>query len=141
MKKRLFCLLAGVTLLFLLSGCKVSGRPPPEGMDKDTVLEEGREIVTMLNDQDWQGVYDRLRPDAKEGASQKDFEAAMLKNLEKAGAYEKETEAMTTGQTLKTTGEEYGTAVFYCKHEKKSVLYRIAYSVEMELMGVEAQVQ
>ena len=44
MKKRLFWLLAGVTLLFLLSGCKVSGRPLPEGMDKDTVLEEGREI-------------------------------------------------------------------------------------------------
>ena len=48
---------------------------------------------------------------------------------------------MTTCQKLKATGEEYGTAVFYCKHEKKNVLYRIAYSVEMELMGVEVKVQ
>ena len=52
-----------------------------------------------------------------------------------------EIEAMATGQTLKDTGEEYGTAVFYCKHEKKSVIYRIAYSTDMELMGVQVKIQ
>ena len=48
---------------------------------------------------------------------------------------------MATGQKLKDTGEEYGTAVLYCKHEKKTVMYRVAFSTEMELMGIEAKVQ
>ena len=65
----------------------------------------------------------------------------MEERLEKAKSYVKETETMTTGQKLKDTGEEYGTAVIYCKHEKKSIMYRVAYSVDMELMGIEARVQ
>lgn len=130
-----------VTMLFLMSGCRVSGHPLPEGMDRDAVLDSGREIVAMLNDQDWQGIYDRLRSDAQQGASLEDFEAAMKNNLEKAGAYVKESDAMATGQTIKDTGEEYATAVLYCKHEKKSMVYRVAFSTTMELMGVEAKIQ
>ena len=57
--------------------------------------------------------------------------------LDKAGTYVKEEEAMATGQTLKDTGEEYGTAVLYCKHEKKNLMYRVAFSTGMELMGIQ----
>ena len=48
---------------------------------------------------------------------------------------------MATGQTLDDTGEEYATAVFYCKHEKKDVLYRIAYDLDMNLMGLEIKIE
>ena len=65
----------------------------------------------------------------------------MEEHLSKAGAYQKEDEAMATGQALKDTGEEYGTAVLYCKHEKKSVIYRVAYSTDMELMGIQVKIQ
>lgn len=140
MKKRMLAVLV-LAGLVLLCGCRVSGRPLPEGMEADAVLDAGREIVALLNEEDWQEVYGRLRADAKEGASLEDFQAAVEKNLDKAGAYEKETEAMATGQTIKATGEEYATAVLYCKHEKKSVLYRVAYSTDMELMGIEVAAQ
>ena len=69
-------MLAAVCLL-LLSGCKVSGHPLPEGMEEDAVLEQGREIVTLLNQGDFQEVYDRLRSDAREGASLETFQAAV----------------------------------------------------------------
>ena len=65
----------------------------------------------------------------------------MEERLSKAGAYKSEEEAMATGQTLKDTGEEYGTAVFYCKHEKKNLMYRVAYSADMELMGIQVTVR
>ena len=65
----------------------------------------------------------------------------MEERLAKAEAYVRETDAMATGQTLKDTGEEYGTAVFYCKHEKKNLMYRIAYSVDMELIGIQITVR
>lgn len=140
MRKKLI-LLPVILAALLLTGCKVSGHPLPEGMEEEMVLEQGREIVALLSKGDCQGVFDRLRPDSQAGASLEDFQAAMDKNLEKAGGYEKESEAMATGQTIKATGEEYATAVFYCKHEKKNVMYRVAFSTDMELMGVEAEVK
>lgn len=141
MKKRLILLAAVLTVLCLLSGCKVSGNPLPEGMEEETVLEQGREVVAQLNGGEWQAVYDALREDAKETSSPEAIQAYMEEFLDKAKAYEKETDAMATGQKLKDTGEEYATAVFYCKHEKKSLMYRIAYSTDMELMGIQITVR
>lgn len=144
MKKRLRFLPAALTVLaalFLLSGCRVSGNPLPEGMDEDTVLGQGREIVALLNSGDYQAVYDSLRSDARGTSSPESIRAYMEERLERAGAYKSEDEAMATGQTLKDTGEAYGTAVFYCRHEKKSLMYRVAYSADMELMGIQITVR
>lgn len=137
MRKKFALLLAALAALFLLSGCKVSGNPLPEGMEGDTVLEQGREIVALLNGGDWQEVYSRLRADAQETASPETIQSYMEERLEKAGAFKEEDEAFATGQKIKETGEEYGTAVLYCKHEKKSIMYRVAYSTDMELMGIQ----
>lgn len=139
MKKRF--LAAALAALLLLSGCKVSGNPLPEGMDENTVLEQGREIAALLNGGDYQTVYDSLRSDARETSSPEDIQAYMEERLEKAGAYKSETDALATGQTLKDTGEQYATAVLYCKHEKKSLMYRVAYSADMELMGIQITVR
>ena len=137
-KLALLLILAGA---LLLSGCKVSGSPLPEGMDATELAVQGREVAAMLNRGEWQEVYDLLRPDAQETSSPESIQSSMEERLDKAGAYKLETEAMATGQKIKDTGEEYGTAVFYCKHEKKSVMYRVAYSLEMELMGIQVTVR
>ncbi len=141
MKKRHLFLLAVLAALLLLSGCKVSGNPLPDGMAEDDVLEQGREIVALLNAGSCQEVYDLLREDAQETSGPEAIRAYMQERLDRAGAYVKEEDALATGQTLEETGEVYGTAVLYCRHEKKNVIYRIAYSTEMELMGIEVRVQ
>ena len=141
MRKRALLLASALGILLLLSGCKVSGNPLPEGMEEETVLSQGREVVSLLNAGEWQEVYDRLREDAKETSSPEDIQSYMEGFLDKARAYVKETDAMATGQTLKDTGEEYGTAVLYCKHEKKNLMYRVAYSAGMELMGIQITVR
>jgi hypothetical protein len=141
MKKRLCLLALPLALLLLLAGCKVSGNPLPEGMEEETVLEQGREVVAMLNGGEWQEVYSLLRADAQETSSPESIQSYMEERLDKAGAYKLETEAMATGQKIKDTGEEYGTAVFYCKHEKKNLMYRVAYSTDMELMGIQVTVR
>ncbi|MCI8436805.1 MAG: DUF3887 domain-containing protein, partial [Lawsonibacter sp.] len=140
MKKRLCLLALPLALLLLLAGCKVSGNPLPEGMEEETVLEQGREVVAMLNGGEWQEVYSLLRADAQETSGPESIQSYMEERLDKAGAYKLETEAMATGQKIKDTGEEYGTAVFYCKHEKKNLMYRVAYSTDMELMGIQVTV-
>lgn len=140
MKRMAAVLLAGVLCACTLCGCKTSGNPLPEGMEEETVLAQGREVVTLLNQGDYETVHDQMRSDAQQASSQEDIQRYMETVLDEAGAYERETEAMATGQTLDSTGEEYGTAVFYCKHEKKDVLYRIAYDQSMELMGLEIKI-
>ena len=141
MRKRLWLLLVVLSALFLLAGCKVSGNPLPEGMEEETVLERGREVVALLNSGDYQEVYDLLREDARETSSPEAIQSYMEERLDKAGAYKSEDEAMATGQKIKDTGEEYGTAVLYCKHEKKTLVYRIAFSTEMELIDFDVSVR
>lgn len=133
MKKAAAAVLA-LGLVFLLCGCQ--GKPLPEGMDDEAVLEAGREIVVRLNEGDWQGIFSQMRSDGQEKASPEAIQEIMESVLDRAGELKKETDAMVTGQTLKETGEEYGTAVFYYKHAKKRVQYRIAFSQDMELMGL-----
>lgn len=141
MKKRLILLAAALGVLLLLSGCKVSGNPLPEGMDATELITQGREVAAMLNREEWQEVYDLLREDARETTSPDAIRDYMEGFLDKAGAYVTESDIMTTGQKLKDTGEEYGTAVLYWKHEKKNLMYRVAYSTGMELMGIEIKVR
>ena len=141
MRKRAFLLLAALTALLLLSGCKVSGNPLPQEMEEETLLEQGRAVAAQLNGGEWQAVYDQLREDARETSSPEAIQDYMEGFLEKAGAYVSELDIMTTGQKLPDTGEEYGTAVFYWRHEKKNLMYRIAYSTGMELMGIQITVR
>lgn len=119
-------------LMLSLAGC--GGKPLPEGMDETALLDAGREIVALLNAGDYQAVYDQMRADGQAASTVEDIQHAMEDLLAQVGAYKKETDCMATGQTL-DSGEAYGTAVLYCKHEKKSVVYRVAFSAQMELMG------
>ena len=137
MKKKLWALAAALlACLVVLCACK--GNPLPQGMEEDKVLQQGRSVMELLNQGDWQAVYDQLRSDAKESTSPENIESYMNSAVEKAGTFEKEEDSMATGQKL-DSGEEYATAVFYCKHSEKDVVYRIAFDTDMVLMGLEIQ--
>ena len=45
--KKIILLLAVVPALLLLSGCKVSGNPLPQGMEEERVLDQGREVFAV----------------------------------------------------------------------------------------------
>ena len=141
MRKKLALLLALGAALALLAGCKVSGRPLPEGMDATELITQGREVAAMLNRGEWQEVYDLLREDARETSSPEAIQEYMEGFWDQAGAYVSESDILTTGQKMKDTGEEYATAVLYWRHEKKNLMYRVAYSTEMELMGIQITVR
>ena len=83
MRRKLVLILAVLGGLLLLSACRVSGNPLPEGMEEETVLEQGREIVALLNEGDWQEVYDRLRSDAQETSSPEAIQSYMEERLDR----------------------------------------------------------
>lgn len=138
MKKRIFPLLLSLCAFLLLCSC--SGNPLPDGLEEPVLLDAGRAVVTDLNENNWQAVYDRLREDAQETTTPETIQSYTLELLEEVGAYQQEKDAMATGQKL-DSGEAYGTAVFYCKHEKDYVMYRIAFSTDMELIGLQMKKQ
>ena len=142
MKKRILTLLFLLSTALLLCSCKVTGNPIPEGMDEAALLAAGEEIVHDLNDGNWQEIFDQLREDAQASTgSPAAIQAHMESVLAKVGPFETLKDTMVTGQKVKETGEQYATAVFYCQHDKNQAMYRIAFSSDMELIGLQVTKQ
>ena len=142
MKKRILTLLCILCTALALCSCTVTGNPIPEGMDEAAVLAAGEEIISDLNEGNWQEIFDQLREDAQASTgSPAAIQAHMESVLAKVGPFEKLKDTMVTGQKVKDTGEQYATAVFYCQHDKNQAMYRIAFSADMELIGLQVTKQ
>ena len=142
MKKRILTLLCILCTALALCSCTVTGNPIPEGMDEAAVLAAGEEIISDLNEGNWQEIFDQLREDAQASTgSPAAIQAHMESVLAKVGPFEKLKDTMVTGQSVKETGEKYATAVFYCQHDKNQAMYRIAFSADMELIGLQVTKQ
>lgn len=130
-KTRLAAVLA--LALLLLCGCK--GKPLPAGMAEETLLKNGREVAALLAGGDYEAVLDRMREDVAASVTAEDLQSLMIRQTEGAGVYKQIDSAMVTGQS--SDGEEYGVAVIYCSYSKKNVLFRLAFDINYELIGLE----
>ena len=122
-------------LLLLLCGCQ--GKPLPAGMDEETLLQHGREVVILLTDEDYAAVRDLMREDVASGVTPEDIQSLVIQQTGNAGTYKEIDSAMATGQS--SNGESYGVAVLYCKYEKKNVLFRLAFDTDYQLIGMEVK--
>lgn len=132
-KTRSFAALA--LLACLLCGCQ--GKPLPEGMDEETLLKNGREVTILLAGGDYEAVLERMREDVAADVTAEDIQALVLKQTDGAGTYKQIDSFMATGQS--SDGESYGVAVFYCNYSKKNVMFRLAFDVNYELIGMEVK--
>lgn len=130
-RKKLFLLSAAVLCLFLLAGCK--GKALPDGMTEETVLSAGQEIVDLLVEGDCQGVYDRLRQDVQTTTTVEEIISYRDTVLDGVGEYKQVSNSMVTGITDEE--QQQGIAVIYCKYDKKSIRFRVAFDPDMELIG------
>lgn len=128
----LLLLVIGVLSVFLLSGCE--GKPLPDGMDEETLLSSGQEIVDLLMAGEYQQVYDRFRSDVQESLTVDNVKNLMESETKDAGEFEKVRDTLATGST---EGEPHGIAVIYCKYSKDDVRFRVAFDPDMALIGLE----
>lgn len=135
MKQKTRSLAALALLVLLLCGCQ--GKPLPEGMDEETLLKNGREVTILLAGGDYGAVLERMREDVAADVTAEDIQALVLKQTDGAGTYKQIDSFMTTGQS--SDGESYGVAVFYCNYSKKNVMFRLAFDVNYELIGMEVK--
>lgn len=126
-----------VLALLVLTLCGCQGKPLPEGMDEETLLQKGREVVVLLAGGDYEAVWERMREDVAAGAAPEDIRNLVLAQTDNAGVYKEISSSMVTGQS--SSGESYGVAVFYCKYAKKNVLFRLAFDTNYELIGMEVK--
>lgn len=135
MKQKTRSAAALVFLVLLLCGCQ--GKPLPSGMDEETLLQNGREVVLLLAGGDYGAVLDRMREDVASGVTAEDIRDLVIQQTDGAGVYKEIDSSMATGQS--SDGESYGVAVFYCKYAKKNVLFRLAFDTNYELIGMEVK--
>jgi len=126
-----------VLALLLLAGC--GGKPLPAGMEEAALLEAGRDVVLLLVGGDYEEVHALLRADVAEGVTAADLQGLALRQLDGAGVYRQIESSMTTGQS--SDGEDYGVAVLYCSFTEDTVLFRLAFDPDMELIGLEIKRQ
>ena len=140
MKKKLTAILSLALLLpMLLSGCS-SANPLPDSMDQDQVSEVAQQIVTELVAGEYQTVADRFRQDTKEAYSvTAETIEAMMGTLTKVGDYVATERVLVLGGNKKIQNEDYATALVYCKHDKKAVVYEMSLDVNLELLGLAAK--
>ena len=135
MKQKMRSAAALALVLLMLCGCQ--GKPLPPGMDEETLLKNGREAVILLAGGDYEKVLALMREDVASGVTGEDIRDLVFKQTDGAGVYKEITSSMATGQS--SDGESYGVAVFYCKYEKKNVLFRLAFDTNYELIGMEVK--
>ena len=117
----------------IFSGCQ--GKALPEGMEEDVVLSSGEDIVDLLIAEDFDQVYERLREDIQAGTSVDDIEELMDKASDGLGEFDEVTDTLVTG--VRNADVPHAIAVIRCKYEKKSIVFRVAFDTEMELIGLE----
>lgn len=131
-KRGVLLLAAGLLALLLLAGCE--GKPLPDGMDEETLLTAGQEVVDLLMDGEYQQVHDRFRDDIQAGLTVDNVKNLMETETKDAGTFEKVKDTLATGST---EGEPHGIAVIYCEYSKEDVRFRVAFDPDMALIGLE----
>ena len=136
MRKRGYLIASlAMLLLLVLNGCK--GNKLPDGMDEDKVSSAGLAVMSQLTKGEYEEVYDALREDVRAQTSAEAIETMMERAAEGRGRFNKVTDSMVTGVT--DAEEPHAIAVIGAKYDKKSVVFRIAFDTEMNLIGLDVR--
>ena len=135
MRKKVWLFALAAVLLVILAGCR--GNELPDGMDEDEVARAGLAVMSQLTKGEYEEVYDALREDVREQTSADDIKKMMDAATEGRGSFKKVKDSMVTGVT--DTEEVHGIAVIRAKYDKKSVIFRIAFDPEMNLIGLDVR--
>lgn len=116
--------------LALLTGCQ--GKPLPEGMEEDAVLDAGRAVVIALVRGEYEDVAEQFREDVQAQADQ--VQNLLETAAQGAGEYKELEDAMATGR--ESEGEAFAVAVIIAKYEKRRLVFEVGFDPDMALIGL-----
>lgn len=132
------CLILAMSLL--LTGC-TSSTPLPEGMDEETVIAAGQEVLDELLAGEYDKVQSRIREDVRNQQG-KEITVDVIKQLvdeyivpEELGEF-KEISVSAAEGVNDPESEPHGVAVFHCEYEEEKVAFGFAFDLDMNLIGL-----
>ena len=124
-----------LALVLILGGCV--SESVPEGMDRETLLSSGQQVLLLMVEGDYEAIHSLLREDQRAQTSVEDIRKAIEDQLCDAGLYKQIEDRMVTSLTKE--GEHYGVAVMYCEFSEEDVLIRAFFDTQMRLVGFALQ--
>jgi Protein of unknown function (DUF3887) len=104
--------------------------------DENIVTERAKEVVEMINSQDYEKVNAEIRDDLQDRLTSNQLKDAIGAKLVEAGAFIEYQSITTLGQKSKTSGEDYATVVLVGKYEKSTVVYTITMDSNLDIVGL-----
>jgi len=127
----LFC---GLLLVVLLSGCASTNLA--DIYDKNALFERGKQVVEIINTQDFDLVNAELRDDLEDQLTANQLKDAMGQKLIDAGSFVEFQSISAIGQKSKSTGEDYATVVLVGKYVNSTIVFSITMDSNLDLVGI-----
>ncbi len=128
----------GMSLLILILGTILTGCTSTklsEDFVEDDVKTAAEEIVTLMNDNDFEAIYNKEGSVLQGALTADGLQDAVDQLMSDAGAFEKYDSEVVMGSKDKTTKEDYAVAVLVAVYEEKKITYTISFNKDMELIG------
>ena len=123
-----------LVLSITLSAC--TSTKLADSYDEKLVTERAKEIVAMINSQNFDQVNAEIRDDLQDQLTAEKLEEAIGAKLVEAGAFLEYQSTATLGQKSKTSGEDYAVVVLVGKYENGNVVYTISMDSNLDIVGL-----
>ncbi|MHC1739845.1 MAG: DUF3887 domain-containing protein [Anaerolineaceae bacterium] len=129
-----------IRILFILLVCSITlaacaSVKLADIYDENIVTERAKEVVGMINSQDYDKVNAEIRADLQDQLTSDQLKAAIGAKLVEAGAFNEYQSITTLGQKSKTSGEDYATVVLVGKYEKSTIVFTITMDFNLDIVG------
>ena len=104
--------------------------------DENIVTERAKEVVEMINSQDYDKVNAEIRDDLQDQLTSNQLKDAIGAKLVDAGSFIEYQSITTFGQKSKTSGEDYATVVLVGKYEKSTIVFTITMDSNLDIVGL-----
>lgn len=104
--------------------------------DENIVTEHAKEVVEMINSQDYEKVNAEIRDDLQDRLTSNQLKDAIGAKLVEAGAFIEYQSIATFGQKSKTSNEDYATVVLVGKYEKSTFVFTISMDSNLDIVGL-----
>ena len=123
-----------LVLSITLSAC--TSTKLADSYDEKLVTERAKEIVAMINSQNFDQVNAEIRDDLQDQLTAEKLEEGIGAKLVEVGAFIEYQSTATLGQKSKTSGEDYAIVVLVGKYENGNVVYTISMDANLDIVGL-----
>jgi hypothetical protein len=125
-----------ILLVFSITLASCASVKLADNYDENIIIERAKEVVGMLNSQDYDNVNAEIRNDLQDQLTSSKLKDLIGAKLDEAGAFIEYPSITTLGQKSKTSGEDYATAVLVGKYEKSTVVFTVTMDSNLDIVGL-----